>query len=246
MGKGRARPAASRLVPPVEGAVPGPWSGSPSRPRLLSWETKELGKQKDPPGATAQPQRPEEGGWGRARPGRSPRPALRAPLRPSGCSLPSTAIERRRSEEESEEKKRAGPPAAPSPQRQGRGASAADRGVWAGGSSEERIGMKGAEVSANPSANSPASAAAPGQCVRLSVLSVSRSEPPAPLGRSPPRHTRWRRSAATSVPARARHHGKPRRAAGGGASWAGGGATAGNLTAGNLTAGPVGGRSHVS
>lgn len=42
------------------------------------------------------------------------------------------------------------------------------------------------------------------RAVGLAVLGLSRSEPapPALLSRSPPRHTRWRRSGATSVPAR--------------------------------------------
>lgn len=79
-------------------------------------------------------------------------------------------------------------------------ASPADRGVWAGergGRAGKPKGRKG-KVSVNP----PVSAATPGQWVWLSSGCPARSRlPPAPLGRSPPRHTRWRRSAATSVPA---------------------------------------------
>lgn len=154
---------------------------------------------------TPQPQRRVGGGGGKRmglRPGqalRSPRPPLRPGcgflLSPAAALVPEREGKMERSGRARSPRARRPLPSAPRPRRltPGRGAGKEGR--------RRAKGLKGrkGKVSVNP----PASASAPGSgsgCPRTSPAR-SRLPPAAPLGRSPPRHTRWRRSAATSVPA---------------------------------------------
>lgn len=155
---------------------------------------------------TPQPQRRVGGGGGGERMGlrpgqalRSPRPPLRPGcgflLSPAAALVPEREGKMERSGRARSPRARRPLPSAPRPRRltPGRGAGKEGR--------RRAKGLKGrkGKVSVNP----PASASAPGSgsgCPRTSPAR-SRLPPAAPLGRSPPRHTRWRRSAATSVPA---------------------------------------------